>query len=66
MYDCDPTEITNIIGDLVNGKASDIPIKLIKKDITCNSNTSFKILQYFNECRDFPRLTQNWKNNPYI
>ena len=31
MYDCDPTEITNIIGDLVNGKASDIPIKLIKK-----------------------------------
>ena len=31
MFDCDPTEISTIIGDLISGKSSDIPIKVIKK-----------------------------------
>ena len=31
MFDCDNTEISTIIAELVNGKASDIPIKIIKR-----------------------------------
>ena len=30
LFDCDATEVTSIISELVNGKASDIPIKVIK------------------------------------
>ena len=31
LHDCDSVEISNIIRELENGKASDIPIKIIKK-----------------------------------
>ena len=31
LYDCDPDEIAQIIRELQNGKASDIPISVIKK-----------------------------------
>lgn len=31
LHDCDSVEINNIINELQNGKASDIPIKIIKK-----------------------------------
>ena len=47
LWDCDCTEIKETIGELKNGKSSDIPIHVIKK--SCQITAPY-LARYFNKC----------------
>ena len=54
MYDCTPDEVNEIITELENGKASDIPVKIVKRSNKVISPTLAKHFNYLMQTGKFP------------
>ena len=64
MFDCDNTEISTIIAELVNGKASDIPIKVIKRSSHVISPVLSKYYNILMQAGIFPDALKIGKITP--
>ena len=64
ITDCDHTEVSQIITDLVSGKASDIPIKVIKKTSHIISPVLSKYYNLLLQAGIFPDILKTGKITP--
>ena len=64
MYPCSQDEVSDIIRGLENGKASDIPISLIKKCSTTLLEPLNRFFNYFLTYGIFPRILKKWSVTP--
>ena len=64
MFDCDSTEIANIISDLINGKSSDIPIRIVKRSSTIISGVLSKYYNILMHAGIFPDVLKIGKITP--